>query len=600
VTLTFTPPAHTGYAWQNAPSTATPLDAAHLEAAEADLVAYTQSALTAYDGYINALFVRASAHGISPANTAAANATALAALIGSSGALANGGTLLCDWVGTAQFDTTSVNLTPNAANLTVRGLGWSTVMKMGGGAEGTTSTELPLWWLQGSNNSIEIRDICLQGPATLGTGGKTSLVLHGGTGGQVKLDNVYLKHSSFGVELNATAPTTSIDMDSCVFEGYGTGAADYACQGIGCFEASPADWIPSKRVSVRNTRFTSFGDPSGGSLAHAIYVYTTWGLHVENCVFDTPATGDSGYCIQHYDGAGFAASKEAQESTIVNSKFGANLAACRGIFTNASFPTTIKDCVFQKSSGTGPSVFTAFDAIIEGCTFNHHGDQNVQTYAAGTVQITGCLFQGVLGGGCVSVYVDATGAVVELENCRFTGATSSNGVYVQMFAVGEVRARGCTFESNPSRAVQGLVAGKISLIDCKFTTANYAISNGTTPLAELHVIDCDLSPSNGQYGIWDLGVTPVIFDVRGNYGTPGFTTSNSGVTSVADGGTIAHGLGNGGLNITPSKYMVSTTNPAHIASVTAVSSTTLTVALKVATTGAAVTVAEPVAWSAEL
>jgi hypothetical protein len=599
VTLTFTPPAHTGYVWQNAPSTATPLDAAHLGAAEADLVGYTQSALTAYDAYINALYVRASYHGISPANTAAANATALAALIGSSGALANGGTLLCDWVGTALFDTSATDLTPAASNLAVVGLGWKTVMKMGGAAENTTSTALPLWWLQGSDSSIEIHDITLQGTDALGSGGRTSLVLHGGTGGQVKLRNVYLKHASFGVQLNATGPLTSIDMDGCVYEGYGTGTVDYACQGVGCFEASPVDWVPSKRASVRNSRFTSFGDPSGGSLAHAIYVYTTWGLHVENCVFDAPAAGSSGYCIQHYDGVGFAANLEAQESTVVNCAFGADLAATQGVYTNASFPTTISGCSFQRSTGTSPDLRLAFDAKVIDCTFNHHGDQNIQSAGAGTSIIDGCVFQGVIGGGCASVYVDDPGAVFEVSNCHFSGATGANGYYLLMNDVGEIRAKGCRFDGNPSRAVFSYVAGILSVTGSKFTTANYAIGNGSTALAELHVRENDISPQSGGV-VFDLSVVPTVLDVANNYGNPGFSTRSNGVTSVADAGTISHGLGDSSHAVTPTRYMVSTTNPAHIASVTAVSSTTLTVALKVASTGVAVTVAEPVAWSAEI
>ena len=41
--MTFTPDSHTPYQWQNAPSHGTPLDSAHLEAAETDLVQYTQA-----------------------------------------------------------------------------------------------------------------------------------------------------------------------------------------------------------------------------------------------------------------------------------------------------------------------------------------------------------------------------------------------------------------------------------------------------------------------------------------------------------------------------------------------------------------------------
>jgi hypothetical protein len=54
----------------------------------------------------------------------------------------------------------------------------------------------------------------------------------------------------------------------------------------------------------------------------------------------------------------------------------------------------------------------------------------------------------------------------------------------------------------------------------------------------------------------------------------GYVTRNAGVTSVADGGTIAHGLA-----ATPTKYGATTTTADEYVAITAVSSTTLTVAL---------------------
>src|SRR5690349_7305869 len=60
----YTPPDHTPYQWQNAPSTNTPLDAAHLEAAEDDLVQYTQQAVTDYDAYAEDQFVHQDGTGL--------------------------------------------------------------------------------------------------------------------------------------------------------------------------------------------------------------------------------------------------------------------------------------------------------------------------------------------------------------------------------------------------------------------------------------------------------------------------------------------------------------------------------------------------------
>lgn len=68
----------------------------------------------------------------------------------------------------------------------------------------------------------------------------------------------------------------------------------------------------------------------------------------------------------------------------------------------------------------------------------------------------------------------------------------------------------------------------------------------------------------------------------------------SGTASVANGGTIAHGLG-----YTPAFYQLTPTVAKRLASVTASDATNLTIALH-DDTGAAVTVAENVLWRAEL
>lgn len=70
-------------------------------------------------------------------------------------------------------------------------------------------------------------------------------------------------------------------------------------------------------------------------------------------------------------------------------------------------------------------------------------------------------------------------------------------------------------------------------------------------------------------------------------------TLKGGVASIADGGTIAHGLG-----VAPTRVSVASSNALHSVAVTAVSSTTITVSIRVATTAASVAVAENVYWTA--
>jgi hypothetical protein len=78
------------------------------------------------------------------------------------------------------------------------------------------------------------------------------------------------------------------------------------------------------------------------------------------------------------------------------------------------------------------------------------------------------------------------------------------------------------------------------------------------------------------------------------YNNRGYITENGGTASVANAGTISHGL-----STTPTKYSLTPTVSGRVAAVTAVSSTTLTIAL-VDNSDAAVAVAENVVWYAEV
>lgn len=75
-------------------------------------------------------------------------------------------------------------------------------------------------------------------------------------------------------------------------------------------------------------------------------------------------------------------------------------------------------------------------------------------------------------------------------------------------------------------------------------------------------------------------------------GNIGYVNENEGVTSVADGGTIAHGLAT-----TPTRYGAVTTTSGEFVSITAVSSTTLTVAIKTHAGAAGTT--QNIAWWAK-
>lgn len=86
------------------------------------------------------------------------------------------------------------------------------------------------------------------------------------------------------------------------------------------------------------------------------------------------------------------------------------------------------------------------------------------------------------------------------------------------------------------------------------------------------------------------GTIPASAVIRHN---SGYATESGGVASVADGGTIAHGLA-----AAPAVYLVTATAPGRSVAVNAVTSTTMTISLRDSTTGSPIAVSENVAWSA--
>ena len=93
---------------------------------------------------------------------------------------------------------------------------------------------------------------------------------------------------------------------------------------------------------------------------------------------------------------------------------------------------------------------------------------------------------------------------------------------------------------------------------------------------------------NTTYPVYVSGITYAVIN-----GNQGYVTENNGTASVANGGTIAHGLAG-----TPTSYSVTATVAKHIAVVTAVNGTNLTIGLH-DDMGNPITTAENVSWHAE-
>lgn len=238
----------------------------------------------------------------------------------------------------------------------------------------------------------------------------------------------------------------------------------------------------------------------------------------------------------------------------------------------------VADCSAWNNRWNGFSVFACDGARLLDCRAwdNDQGGFNAE-WSTGMDVIGGLAYGNGLGG--LTTYGDVT---VRLHACRFEGNSTA-------------------VSSNNGNEVM--------------TQKGYA--NGTEEIGRLvEVRDCAIFPPAGRAHVWyqtDAALArprPTVRligpDVAGwtvqNINSDAHTTverlaprrpATGGVASVADGGTIPHGLGG-----VPLRYGATATVAGRSVAVTAASATTLTVALKAAN-GVAVTVAEPVAWWAE-
>lgn len=237
----------------------------------------------------------------------------------------------------------------------------------------------------------------------------------------------------------------------------------------------------------------------------------------------------------------------------------------------------VSDCSCWDNGWQGFSVFGCDDVRISDCRAwgNDSGGFNVE-WSTGVDIADGLAHGNGLGG--LTTYGDVT---VRLFGCRFfgnsTAATNNNGNEVMV-------------------------------------QKGYAATTEVGRLVEVR--GCSIAPPTGRAHVWyqvDAALPrprpTLLLDgpgvegwlVQNNDGSPHSTVtrlvprppSAGGVTAVADGGTIAHGL-----RVAPRRYGATATVAGQIVAVTAASATALTVAVRTGA-GAAVTAATPVAWWAE-
>lgn len=157
--------------------------------------------------------------------------------------------------------------------------------------------------------------------------------------------------------------------------------------------------------------------------------------------------------------------------------------------------------------------------------------------------------------------------VVDGANIGIRQAASSSGGVG--FEISSIFAENCTtgFQINTNSPIDQI---KMRDLYAGSGCTTGFITSGSGAVTNLEVIDCDFSDASTPTTIGGTLTTPKFRKVRG------YVTDNAGAAaSTADGGTISHGLAS-----TPDVVTVNPSVASEMASVTAIGSTTFTVALK--------------------
>jgi len=304
----------------------------------------------------------------------------------------------------------------------------------------------------------------------------------------------------------------------------------------------------------------------GGTLIHAQFLGTKFNYN--------------SYGVRALDGG------SVSESQFVGCHFGYNSTAGASVSDYCVFD----GCLFLANA---IGAYTPNSGTISACHFENHTGVVISIGAGNGIVITGNTFNELSGTGSL-IYVSATAQLNRMMN------VSNNSFYVDDRSVID--------------SANGFVHSNIS--------GNVVYSNGRTNGTAAYFIIPGVSGGYTFIGntIWDEAATTSIAlnsassiraTIVGNrfrsvgapsFGTTdadtriahnfGYKTENGGTASVADTGTITHGIA-----ATPTQYLVTPTKADRIAAVTAASSTTITVSLTDAA-GTAVEVAENVIWRA--
>ena len=500
---------------------------------------------------------------------------------------AGGGIIFCPRA-TYGFDgTTPLTVGEKHVLLVGEGAGATTLKVVG-----TPTTAHKLFSLTGNAGKVTLIDLTVEGPTTMGVGGRFDVVEanaqvgHTG-GGWLKAERC--RFYRFTTALRVTGAATNwlglIEAQNCEFEGYG---------GTGDTKSTPVLTVGygagarGRLLRLHDCVFKNFGD-SATSLDHGVYVYPDWDVDIRGCEFVSSV--GTGYCIQIYDSAGtITAANTSRHQKIVGNRFGPG--AGRGVTTGRASGTADPHPLIQSNT---------FEGTVSWIVFNRGSARIIDNDFVGSGVFSGIQVNSGSPGAPVPMEIKQNRITGDVTKCIATGegeyhitgnffdsdasrhvSLESNGVGSVVVATDNIHkgtVSGYTYALNPLDGTLELRGNRIAV-----TGSAFVVDAGATA-STLKVYDNEFLQT-GSSGV--LTATPATYKRARNTGA-----AEAGATSVANGGTITHAL-----KAAPTQVRVTPSVAGEMVAVTAVTATNFTVAIQKHDGTAGTT--QTVYWEAEV
>lgn len=462
--------------------------------------------------------------------------------------------------------------------LTLRGEGRATKI--------TQTADAPIVTVASTDAGVTIRDMWIVGTANTAHTNNRGVLVNGAD--RTRLADLFVDSCDKGIFINVATrlsitgcyvsadrstlgaidcvSVTTGNVSGCIIDGPATHGLDIRETCIGVVASG------NEVLSAANTAYVISASCQDCTLIGNVARSPLYGVIVENLSSNALVAGN---IISGATSQGILLSNGTGEATKISVTGNMVTGAVgTGIFVNGCSKANItgNEIIACGLDGIKVSGAQAVGTVIAGNTI--HGSTSSTgraiyvTASAAYCSITGNNLRDNAG---VGINVDA-------DHCSVIGNSVVDSDSTNVLATGGIVASG--------NADYSTITGNISAASAGTTKQDYGII--VQAGASSVVVADNVVYQNQTAALSNAGTGTLLSN------NIGYVSRSAGVASVANAGTITHGLAT-----TPTKYGTTGTVAKHTAVVTAVSTTTLTIGLH-DDTGAAVTVAENVAWWAEL